>query len=466
MSDRTRGFGKSSLKLAVLSLFALTILSFSISASASSQLLSASGALKDNEGNPISDEVDMTFKLYTKSSGGSQVWKEEHSGVKLSNTGAFDLVLGSKEKLDQLDQQRWLEIKVNGETLDPRYKLGAPFALNAKKLADRPASTYLNTAVGALGHISMNGNHIANIGNNKIRIGTTSGDTAEIAVKGSSRDLRFVGEKGGTEASLNKFSIDSDEIEVRTSDRVRFIGGGKVQLVDNDLDMSGNAINNVVKINGPSDGSLIDFGSGIKMNGNPIKGVSRLEANEVKVINELNSSQINADDVKVSNQLDMKGNKIVDVSSPDDGSDAATKGYVDSEVSSNAGGGSGASGNPLTGDNCPSGWVDMGSYCIQKKESNSGSEMDWYAATNYCREKNATLCSMGEWYHACKTDKINNAINGNWEWVDNYDSTPDIFGFDTAKLALMMGNNDCKWPSSANMDAASTQFRCCKPPTK
>jgi len=73
---------------------------------------------------------------------------------------------------------------------------------------------------------------------------------------------------------------------------------------------------------------------------------------------------------------------------------------------------------------------------------------------------------MGEWYRACNSKTINNPTNGNWEWVNNYGSNPDEFGFDTLKLALMMGNNDCKWPTSAKMEAYQTQFRCCLPPMK
>ena len=76
---------------------------------------------------------------------------------------------------------------------------------------------------------------------------------------------------------------------------------------------------------------------------------------------------------------------------------------------------------------CPSGFTDMGSYCIQTDESPGGTTNNWFTAVNYCYANyHGYLCSMQEWYNACKAGVLLNATD-DYEWVgepfrdaDNY----------------------------------------------
>ena len=104
---------------------------------------------------------------------------------------------------------------------------------------------------------------------------------------------------------------------------------------------------------------------------------------------------------------------------------------------------------------CPAGFMAASrEYCI---ETQPGDTLNWYAANVVCANKNARLCSFGEWYHAC-------AMNGGilpsvvaYEWVDSAAN-------DTNK-AKRVGQNStltigCELGGPA-VPLTTTRFRCC-----
>jgi hypothetical protein len=95
------------------------------------------GRLANSSGNPINNTdpgLGMTFALYTEETGGSPIWSEPHTSVRVSN-GLFSVKLGSVNALsaDLLTGDRWLGITIgNDAEMAPREKLASvPYAMVA-----------------------------------------------------------------------------------------------------------------------------------------------------------------------------------------------------------------------------------------------------------------------------------------------------------------------------------------------
>jgi hypothetical protein len=80
------------------------------------------GQLKTAAG-PVDRKVDMTFEIYDDKSGGESLWSETHRSVPVED-GIFNLTLGSKNPVGSaVGKNRWLEVTVEGQTLEPREPL-------------------------------------------------------------------------------------------------------------------------------------------------------------------------------------------------------------------------------------------------------------------------------------------------------------------------------------------------------
>jgi hypothetical protein len=90
--------------------------------------------LTNESDEPIADQsVELIFKIWTASTGGSNPWTETHNPT-TNSIGVASVVLGSEgSPLDiGFGGDLWLEVTVNGETLAPRRKLvAAPYAFHA-----------------------------------------------------------------------------------------------------------------------------------------------------------------------------------------------------------------------------------------------------------------------------------------------------------------------------------------------
>jgi hypothetical protein len=101
------------------------------------RIISFQGMLKDNQGKPLNGEFKMIFKLYTQPTGGSPIWTEERDGVNVEN-GVYSVLLGEVSSLDNVafDKSYWLEVEVDGDRLQPRYRLAAsPYALGVPRVS-------------------------------------------------------------------------------------------------------------------------------------------------------------------------------------------------------------------------------------------------------------------------------------------------------------------------------------------
>lgn len=87
------------------------------------------GYLESSGGEPLDATVNISFALYDAAQGGSVVWTESHSQVKVSN-GVFHLVLGSVNPFQnsQLAGERYLGITVGSDAeMSPRQPLTSAF---------------------------------------------------------------------------------------------------------------------------------------------------------------------------------------------------------------------------------------------------------------------------------------------------------------------------------------------------
>ncbi len=97
------------------------------------------GRLADASGNPLTQTVNMTFRLYAAASGGAPLWEEQWTGansVQVSD-GLFNVMLGSVNPINQAviinNRDLFLGITVGTDSeMSPRVQLGTvPFATQA-----------------------------------------------------------------------------------------------------------------------------------------------------------------------------------------------------------------------------------------------------------------------------------------------------------------------------------------------
>jgi hypothetical protein len=104
------------------------------------------GRLSDSDGVPLNGTYGMSFALYDAATDGNLVWgPEEHTAVEVSD-GLFSVGLGSKTSggipTTTWNGDRYLEITVGGETLEPRELIrSVPIAGMALTVPDGAIST-------------------------------------------------------------------------------------------------------------------------------------------------------------------------------------------------------------------------------------------------------------------------------------------------------------------------------------
>ncbi len=111
-------------------------------------LMNYQGMLTDTGGNPLNGDYNLTFKIYSQSSGGSALWTEAQTGISVEN-GLFNVILGSTTPIPSSvfnDTLRYLGITVESDPeLSPRIRLTSiPYAYRAL-VADSAAVAGLGT---------------------------------------------------------------------------------------------------------------------------------------------------------------------------------------------------------------------------------------------------------------------------------------------------------------------------------
>jgi hypothetical protein len=112
--NREENMTMNAKRLLTLSCIVFTIAMGSASADVP-QMTNYQGRLTDAAGNPIDTTVEMTFRLYEDEAGTSQLWKETHAGVVVTN-GLFEVVLGSIQPLASSffdGSEKWLGIQID-----------------------------------------------------------------------------------------------------------------------------------------------------------------------------------------------------------------------------------------------------------------------------------------------------------------------------------------------------------------
>ncbi len=118
-------------------------------AGASTSTIAYQGRLADSDGTPLTETLNMSFRLYAQVSGGAPLWTEQwtgSNGVQVSD-GLFNVMLGSLEPIPQNiitgNENLFLGITVgtDGE-MSPRVQLGSvPFAVQALTVPDGSITT-------------------------------------------------------------------------------------------------------------------------------------------------------------------------------------------------------------------------------------------------------------------------------------------------------------------------------------
>jgi hypothetical protein len=100
-------------------------------------MINYQGFLTDQSGTALTGAYQITFALYSDSSGAASiVWDETHNAVNIEN-GLFNVLLGSIDTLtaDDLSGERYLGIRMAGEPeMTPRMRLASvAFSLQAEE---------------------------------------------------------------------------------------------------------------------------------------------------------------------------------------------------------------------------------------------------------------------------------------------------------------------------------------------
>lgn len=120
-----------------------------LTTTASTATINYQGRIADSAGNPLTETMPMTFRLYPVPTGGTPLWAETWTGgnsVAVSD-GLFNVMLGSIEPdlaiIIQSNGELYLGIEIgNDSEMTPRVQLGSvPFAMQSLTVPDGSITT-------------------------------------------------------------------------------------------------------------------------------------------------------------------------------------------------------------------------------------------------------------------------------------------------------------------------------------
>ncbi|MCK4427372.1 MAG: tail fiber domain-containing protein [candidate division Zixibacteria bacterium] len=111
-------------------------------------LINYQGMLTDDAGDPITDTLNIEFKIYDSQTLGNLKWSETQTDVSIID-GLFNVVLGSVNPIDTLSfsENYWLEIKVGTEVMPTRLRFTSVGYAYRAEMAD--TADYALAAGGA-----------------------------------------------------------------------------------------------------------------------------------------------------------------------------------------------------------------------------------------------------------------------------------------------------------------------------
>ncbi|MEM7533825.1 MAG: hypothetical protein AAF639_16695 [Chloroflexota bacterium] len=158
------------------------------------------GRLVDSTGNPLTDTVNMGFRLYATATGGEALWSEQWTGansVQVSD-GLFNVMLGNLIPIDQsvitTNSNLFLGVTIGtDDEMSPRVQLGSmPFTVQALTVPDG-SITRDKLGSGALEHYAATTTQA--FWDISSCHGTTEDDAAWVAIPGLSIDFALAEDK-------------------------------------------------------------------------------------------------------------------------------------------------------------------------------------------------------------------------------------------------------------------------------
>ncbi len=223
------------------------------------------GVIKD-DGLAISGNHDLSFAIYSVSTGGTPLWTETQSGVSFSE-GIFNVILGSVTPIDlDFDIQYYIGVSIDtGDEFLPRVQLTtSPYSFNAKKadLADVASDIETDVAV-----TSLNGkqNSVSITAGENIAIDNSGADiiiSADLSSVSDNDELVKVGAAGDPGYLSNSdFTSSTKEISKKSNTKDAISNSrsnkGVISIKENAITESKLDINNSA-----SDGFALTYDSG------------------------------------------------------------------------------------------------------------------------------------------------------------------------------------------------------------
>jgi hypothetical protein len=160
--------------ISIFSCLFILVLLFSLALAGIPKLINYQGMLTDNSGTPLTGSYNLTFKIWTDTTGGSSLWTETQNGIQVQN-GLFNVILGKQTVLNlAFDQQYWLEVGVGAETM-PRIRFTSVGYAFRAAIAD--SATVAVSAPTGGGWTDDGTNVHLTTSTDKVGIGTSTPDT-------------------------------------------------------------------------------------------------------------------------------------------------------------------------------------------------------------------------------------------------------------------------------------------------
>jgi hypothetical protein len=270
MFTTTRGQLKKTISaIALVALVVFTFASYSVQtvqAASAPNMVNYQGRITDTNGTPVTDSsLEMEFFFYDASEVGNCIWSNSSSDcdfgdpdlneartVSLSS-GLFSELLGDVDDAEAYaaigdsifgdNAAVYLEVVIEGETLDPRKRMGAvPYALNADTLDGQDSSAWLQ----ATNNLSDLDNAATARGNLDLEIGTDvqayDADLSTLAGLTEADSTFIVGTGSGwtTESGVTvRTSLGLGSLAtlstVDISDNTNLVAGTNITLTDDTL---------------------------------------------------------------------------------------------------------------------------------------------------------------------------------------------------------------------------------------
>jgi hypothetical protein len=128
----------------------LSVLLFVVTATAIAvpQFINYQGMLRDSAGDLQDGTFNMTFKIYSASSGGTMVYDSGSTSVTVSN-GLYNVELPATSSVFD-GNNRWLDVTVGTDTLSPRLKINSvAYAITADSVGSADYASVAGTATNA-----------------------------------------------------------------------------------------------------------------------------------------------------------------------------------------------------------------------------------------------------------------------------------------------------------------------------